>query len=106
MMENPNVSAKSFDSLAKLFKEKADGKHIFPKLPTMLKSYYKTWEKNSGIKSTEQALDLSVNALLTELFNTRISSKTGEILPSTEIILQQHNSDMNIDIINNDRRND
>ena len=75
-MENP-----TFDTFAKLFKEKANGKHIFPKLPTILKSYYMTWETNSGIKSTEQALDLPVNALLTNLFNTRTLLTTGEILP-------------------------
>ena len=101
IMENPNVSAKTFDTLAKLFKEKADGKHSFPKLPTMLKSYYKTWEKNSGMNSTEHELDQSVNALLKELFNTCISSTTGKLMPSTETILQQHNADINIDLIDN-----
>ena len=58
--EHPNASAKTFDTLAQLFKYKSDGKDIFPKLPTMLKSYNKTWEKNADIRNTEQSLNPSV----------------------------------------------
>ena len=93
MTEHPTASAKTFDTLARLFKEKSDGKDVFPKLPTMLKSYYKTWEKNAGIRNTEQSLDPSVQDLLSSLFNTRISSNTGELLPPTQIILQQKDAD-------------
>ena len=97
-MENPNPSVKNFCVLARLFKDKSDGIHIFPKLPTMLKSYFTTWEKDAGIKSTSQSLDPSVAALLTELFNTRISSNNGEILPVTQTILHQENTDMDVNV--------
>ena len=94
MTEHPTASAKTFDTLARLFKEKSDGKDVFPKLPTMLKSYYKTWEKNADIRNTpEQSLDPSVQDLLSSSFNTRISSNTGELLPPTQIILQQKDAD-------------
>ena len=96
MTEHPNASAKTFDALAQLFKDKSDGKDIFPKLPTMLKSYYKTWEKNADIRNTEQSLNPSVQDLLLSLFNTRISSNTGELLPPTQIMLQQKDSDINV----------
>ena len=43
MTEHSNASsAKTFETFAQVFKDKSDRKLIFPKLPTMLKSYYKT----------------------------------------------------------------
>jgi hypothetical protein len=86
MTEHPNASAKTFEILAQVFKDKSDGKLIFfLKLNMMLKScYYKTWEKNADIRSTEQSLDPSVQDLLSSILNTYISSDTGELLPLTQ----------------------
>ena len=50
MSENTKMDDRSRIKLAKLYKEKSDGIDIFPKLPSMIKSYEKTWERNSLIK--------------------------------------------------------
>lgn len=96
MMQRPKATMKDFEELARIFKTKADGIRIFPKLPTMLKSYFKTWERNAGIKSTEKSMDSEVNALLKDLFSTRISDKL-EVLPPTHEVLKQKNADINVE---------
>lgn len=44
MMSNKGTKA-NFKELARIFRDKADGKNIFFKLPSMLKTYHGTWEK-------------------------------------------------------------
>ena len=87
MMENPNPSVKNFCILARYFKDKSDGIHIFPKKIDYAEIILHDVRENADIKSTLQSLDPSVAALLAKLFNTRISSDNGEILPATHIIL-------------------
>ena len=100
MMDNPSSSTSNLEEPARLFKEKSDGIKIFPKLPSMLKAYFKTWGKNSGIKSTEQALDSLVNDLLLDFFDTRFCLNTGIILPPTKTILRQESADIHVDLTN------
>jgi hypothetical protein len=54
LKENPKQTAKRWRGLAKLFKEKTDCTHIFPKLPTMLKLYYRQWRDSQLIVLAEQ----------------------------------------------------
>ena len=53
MLTHPKPTDSNFRDLAKLYKEKADGITIFPKLPSMVKSYYIRWKKSrdQGIKT-------------------------------------------------------
>ena len=53
------------------------------KLPNMLKSYSKTWAKNSEIKAMEQALVPGINTLLQDFFCSR-TSEEGSKVPPTE----------------------
>ena len=92
----PKATMKDFEELARIFKTKVDGIRIFPKLPTMLKSYFKSWERNAGMRSTEKSMDSEVDALLKDLFSTRISDKL-EVLPPTHEVLKQINANMNVE---------
>ena len=53
--------------LAIIYKEKCDYKTVFPKLPSMLKSYYKKWEKNSLIKQARSKIKGPYKELLKTL---------------------------------------
>ena len=48
METHPNPSTKDWIELAKLFKEKTDYINIFPKLPSMLRTYYKRWRDSQS----------------------------------------------------------
>jgi len=50
MGQSPQTTDSNFKKLAKRYKEKADGDKTFPKLPSMVKSYYTRWKKNQDIK--------------------------------------------------------
>jgi hypothetical protein len=70
--------------LATIFRDSANGKDIFFKLPSMLKSYSKTWAENSEIKAMEEGLGSEISALLEDLFCTRMSEDASKV-PPTEI---------------------
>jgi len=53
MGESPQPTDANFKKLAKRYKEKADGENIFPKLPSMVKSYYTRWKRNQEIKTSQ-----------------------------------------------------
>lgn len=81
MKATPKPTAKSWRDLAKMFKLRADYKHVFPKLPTMLKSYHKRWEQN-------QLIVLAIEKMkgpITELLLTEL----GTALPSSHAVAQQ-----------------
>jgi hypothetical protein len=94
MLENRPTMA-NFKLLAKAFKDKANGIDIFPKLPSMLKSYYNQWEKNCGIKTAEKSLIPDVDALLRDFFNTRISDKF-DVVPPTDSVHADQGYDIDI----------
>jgi len=68
MMSHPNPTDSNFKALAKLFKEKADGKTIFPKLPSMIKSHYNRWKKNQEIKASRENVGSAAKDLRKKLF--------------------------------------
>ena len=82
-MKNHSLTTTNLKKLAEVFKNSANGKDVFYKLPSMLKSYSKTWAKNSEIKAMEQALVPGVNTLLHNLFCSR-TSEEGSKVPPTE----------------------
>jgi hypothetical protein len=67
MQSYPKPTDKDWGELAKLFKQKTDYKTIFPKLPTMLKSYYKKWRDNQLIVLVELKMKEPFDALLRDL---------------------------------------
>ena len=68
MLSHPNPTDSNFKALAKLFKEKADGKTIFPKLPSMVKHYYNRWEKINEIKASRDNIGSVAKDLREKLF--------------------------------------
>lgn len=79
--KKPTVA--NFTQLAEEFRRKANGETIFYKLPSMLKSYYKNWEKNHEIKTSERALRGGARALLRNFFITTTNS--SEMYPSLRL---------------------
>lgn len=75
----------NFRKLAKIFRQRADGITIFPKLPSMLKAYYKRWEQNRKIKVAQNAVTRNVKALLQRLWQSSISVKDVYIKNTIEV---------------------
>jgi hypothetical protein len=67
MKAHPKPTDKDWRELAKRFKQQSDCKIIFPKLPTMLKSYYKKWRDNQLIVLAELKMKEPYDALLRDL---------------------------------------
>ena len=79
MKNNKPPTDTNLKNLAKIYKESANGKDVFYKLPNMLKSYSKAWAKK------EQAVVPGVNIMLLEdLFCTRTSGDESK-MPPTEV---------------------
>ena len=74
-MKNHSLMTTNLKKLAEVFKNSANGRDVFYKLPTMLKSYSKTWAKNSEIKAMEQALVPGINTLLQNFFCSHTSEE-------------------------------
>jgi hypothetical protein len=94
-MKENNATEANFKKLAEIYKNAANGKDVFYKLPNMLKSYSKTWGKNSELKSKEKGLNRDVNILLEELFCTRISGDTSKVPPTVKATAAQVEETMN-----------
>ena len=67
METHPNPSSKDWIELAKLFKQKTDYIHVFPKLPSMLRTYYKRWQDSQKIVLAEMQVKGQYDALLFDL---------------------------------------
>jgi hypothetical protein len=67
MQDYPKPKDKDWRELAKHFKQLTDCKTIFPKLPTMLKCYYKKWKDNQLIVLAELQMKEPYEALLRDL---------------------------------------
>jgi hypothetical protein len=68
MQDHPKPTDAHFITLAKLYKQKADGKTIFPKLPSMVKSYFNQWKRNQEIKASEENVGAEALRLREQLF--------------------------------------
>ena len=75
-------SDRNWKNLAKVYRDKADGKHVTFKLPSMLKAYYKTWVKNSDIDAKQKSLGFDVEVLLGDLFCRRTSDIDDKLPPT------------------------
>lgn len=67
----PKASDANWRKLSKLFLKKSNGKTIFPKLPSMLKSYHSRWQQNQVIKQLEKKLETPINEVLQQLHRAR-----------------------------------
>jgi hypothetical protein len=67
-VKNKKPTPTNLEKLCEIFKEKSDGINIFPKIPSVLKSYKSTWEKNNEIRTKERKLGPEVKALLRRFF--------------------------------------
>jgi len=81
-MKDHSLTPANLKRLAEIYKDSANGKDIFYKLPNMLKTYSKTWAKNSEIKAKEKALIPGINTLLEDLFCTRMSEEVSRVPPT------------------------
>ena len=61
------ATAATFIAMAVHFKERADGRTIFHKLPCILKAYHSQWVKNQSIKALERKIQQPLNMLLRSL---------------------------------------
>ena len=93
IQEHPGANTADFEEMARLFKSLSNGKDIFPKLPSMLKSYFGTWEKNLNIRLTEKSLASDVHRLLGDLFSTKISDDLALLPPTAEGIANDDDDD-------------
>ena len=71
MSLNPTLSDSNWCKLAELFLTKSDGKTIFPKLPSMLKTYHIRWQQNQLISQIERKLKAPVAGVIQKLLRER-----------------------------------
>jgi len=65
MQQNPgNPTAGSLKTLAKLFKQKADYKTVFPKLPSQLSRHYKEWREKQDVVLAKVSMKVPYYELL------------------------------------------
>lgn len=83
-LKTNSPSDSSWKKLAKIYRDRADGKHVNFKLPSMLKAYYKTWVKNSEISAKQKGLVSDVGGLLGELFCKRTSDLVQKLPPTND----------------------
>lgn len=67
MAEHPKPTSKHWKELAKLYKARTNCKTVFPKLPSMLKSYYNHWQDSQAIVMAEEEMKSEYRALLFKL---------------------------------------
>jgi hypothetical protein len=65
---NNRPTNKTYEELAEIYREQADGVNVFYKTPELLKSYFKKWENNQEIKTAEAELDDGAKNLLRRFF--------------------------------------
>ena len=68
-MTDKQPTTKTYNELAEKYLEHADGIVIFPKLPSMLKSYFTKWERNQQIKAATMSITSNTKQLLQKLWN-------------------------------------
>ena len=59
--------SKQFEQLASIYLEATDCKSIFPKLPSMLRSYYQRWADTRLVIASQEAMKSTYSCLLNEL---------------------------------------
>lgn len=77
MKECGSPKSKSWIELAKIFKKEADYIRVFPKLPSMLKNYYKKWQLSQELVAFKNNIHESYYGLLKQ-FAQPDAANTGE----------------------------
>jgi len=90
----PKPIERDYCDFAKEYLKHADGIKIFPKLPSMLKQYYKTWHKNQQVKAAQLAAGNNYIELLSSLSSIRVDAALLDIPKSsaTEATPENNNS--------------
>ena len=83
MQDHPKPTDAHFIMLAKLYKQKSNGTTIFPKLPSMVKSYFNQWKRNQEIKASKENVGSEALQLREQLFKR---STCAEEVHTSEII--------------------
>ena len=77
MEENPRPTGRDWRAWSKRFLDATDCKHVFPKLPSMLKSYYNRWKDSQMIVMLKEATNTEYQSLLTDLAQPARGSSAG-----------------------------
>jgi len=96
--ENPSFTSNNISNLAIIFKEKSNGTTVFPKLPSLIKQYYKRWEANSLIQLAQNTMKTNLNELLEKFSNQKICKISS-------VYSTKHNYNEDIPAINNCNNN-
>jgi hypothetical protein len=72
-----NPTQAHFNELALIYRDRTDCKYIFPKLPSMLRVYYRRWTETRIIIAKEQAMKNGYNILLRQLATPSESTNTN-----------------------------
>jgi hypothetical protein len=67
VFSKPRPKTADWVALAKIFKENTDCKTVFPKLPSLLKNYFKKFERNVRIKKMQKSIGADYDSLLKSL---------------------------------------
>jgi hypothetical protein len=79
MKENPEPNAKRYHAMAIIFKQRADGITIFPKLPSMLKAHTDRWKCNQLIKQNQMIMKDNFKQLSERLGAERVKMPPREL---------------------------
>jgi hypothetical protein len=74
LQKKPNPTERDYREYAKEYLKHADGINMFPKLPSMLKHYYKQWQKNQQVKAAKLAIGGTYFELLRSLSSIRVEA--------------------------------
>ena len=79
--------------IAHIFRDSANGVDDHFKLPSMLKSYAKTWTKNNEISAKEKGLGSVIHQTLAELLSKRTSELVQDVPPTKDALALSNNND-------------
>ena len=81
-VEKPTM--RQMEKLSERYKEQSNGTSVLPKLPTMLQSYQKTWEKNTAIKVSRRSLHSNTTNLMRKLWGSKTDHAEVYNIPMTD----------------------
>ena len=93
MKDHHVLNQNNINKLAIEYKKQCDGITIFPKIPSLIKLYYKRWESNSILKLAENAMKHKVNELL-EKYSRQTVKDLSAVYPKATAAMC--NSDLSI----------
>jgi hypothetical protein len=77
-LRHPRVTATTWRELGHEFLQKTDGKTIYPKLQSMLKSHYQQWKQNQLIRRIENATRDKVKQTMDQMQRRRLAPASAD----------------------------